>query len=156
MLGNRSFAGMLLLMLAVSSYAQTITVTNDQGLAFGSFSQTSNTGGTVTVSNNGARSSTGAVLLVSSTCFASIFTIATDNLSPLTITIDQPSATLSGSNGGSMALQIGTSNPASPVVSVGSPVEVFIGGTLTLAGTAANPPGIYTGNVLITFTVNNE
>jgi hypothetical protein len=134
--------------------SQNIEVTNDQGLAFGSFCQFNDSGGTATVSNAGVRSSTGAIILLSSTFFHSIFTITTDDPSPVQVNIDQPVATLSGSNGGSISLQL--DQASSPSVSAGSPAEVYIGGTLTLGPQASNPPGHYTGDVLVTFTVNNE
>lgn len=138
--------------------SQTISVTTDQGLGFGSFSQTSDLGGTVTISNTGARSSTGSVTLLesSSAYFYSIFTITTDSATPVMVTIDEPTATLTGSNGGSMSLQMGISDPGSPTVSAGSPAEVHIGGTLTLGASSENPPGTYSGDVLITFTINNQ
>ncbi|HTE29596.1 MAG TPA: DUF4402 domain-containing protein, partial [Chryseolinea sp.] len=62
--------------------------------------------------------------------------------------------TLTGSNGGSMMLGIGSSDPASPFSIVNpSPgrTSINIGGTLTVGNLVANPPGIYTGNFYITF-----
>jgi hypothetical protein len=147
-------AVLFLSIIAVS--AQTITVTNDQGLAFGNFWQAGNSGGTVTLSNTGARSSTGDVVLLNSTFFHSIFNITTESLSPVSITVDQPTAILSGSNGGSMTLEIGPPSPASPSVSALSPVQVSLGGTLTIGSRSNNPPGTYSGDVMITFTVNNQ
>jgi hypothetical protein len=137
-------------------FQENISVVNDQGLSFGRFWQANDVGGSVSVSNTGVRTSTAGVGLVASTFFYSIFTITTQSTSALMITIDQPNAILYGSNGGSMSLQIGPSNPLSPSVVSGSPTQVFIGGTLSVGSRASNPPGNYTGEVLITFTVNNE
>lgn len=144
------------LLIFGTARSQTIDVTNDQGLAFGSFCQLNDNGGTATVSNAGVRSSTGDIILLSSTFFYSIFTITTDHPSPVEVNIDQPVAILSGSNGGSISLQLDQALPFSPSVSSGSPAEVYIGGTLTLGPQASNPPGHYTGDVLVTFTVNIE
>lgn len=150
----------LILFISVvqTALSQTISVTTDQGLGFGGFSQTSDLGGTITISNTGNRSSTGSVILLESgsVYFYSIFTITTESTSALTITIDQPTASLTGSNGGTISLQMGVSDPESPTVSLGSPAEVHIGGTLTLGASGDNPPGNYSGDVLITFTVNNQ
>lgn len=137
-------------------WAQSITATNDQGLGFGDFTQTADPGGTITISNTGVRSATGNVVLLGSTYFYAIFSITTDSATPVTVTIDQPTATLSGSNGGTMSLQIGIADPQSPSVSQMAPAEVHIGGTITLGTRLENPPGSYSGNVLITFTVNNQ
>ena len=138
--------------------AQTIAVTSEQGLSFGDFTPINDLGGTVSISNAGVRSSTGSISLIgsSSAFFYSIFTITTDSTTPVTVTINEPTGILSGSNGGTISLTLGVSDPEAPSVSSVSPAEVHIGGTLTLGSRAENPPGTYDGNVLITFTINNE
>ena len=142
--------------MVVLVQAQTIVVTNDQGLGFGSFSQTGDAGGTVAISNTGTRTATGDVVLISSSYFYSIFTITSTSATPLTVTIDQPTAQLTDGNGNSISLQLGVSEPESPQVSSAETAEVHIGGTLTLGTRAQTPPGTYSGEVLITFTENNQ
>lgn len=155
---SKVFAFIFCFSLLSAGTAQTIAVTSEQGLSFGDFTQTSDLGGTVSISNTGARSSTGSITLIgsSSASFYSIFSITTDSATPVTVTINEPTAILSGSNGGTMSLTLGVSDPEAPSVSSVSPAEVHIGGTLTLGSRAESPPGTYAGNVLITFTINNQ
>jgi hypothetical protein len=52
-----------------------------------------------------------------------------------------------------MTLSIDSSNPISPFVSTVNfnvPIPLYIGGTLTVGNSAANPPGSYTGIFYVT------
>ena len=125
-----------------------------RNLQFGVFAQ-GGSGGTITVSNSGVRSATGSIILINQggSFFQSIIDVEAAPGSLISIT-NGPNATLTGSNGGTVTLAIGNSNPASPFnTSVSPPARtpVNIGGTLTIGNPAASPPGIYTGVFYITF-----
>ena len=151
--------------MSISSFAQNptdslppdpgaIAVHTIQNMSFGAFSHGSS-GGTVTISNAGARTSTGDVILLNLgvAYFHSIFEIDASQGSIVSI-MNGPNAILTGSNGGSISLEIGSSSPASPFVTVvpqPARTQVNIGGKLTIGSPAANPPGTYTGTFYITF-----
>jgi len=136
--------------------SQPIEITNNQDIYFGIFSQYDDVGGTVIVSNTGSRSSTGNIILIGSTFSYASFTITTDSTNLFSLEIDKPTINLSGSNGGSMSLQIGTANPEFPSVVNGSPATVYIGGTLTVGTRSTNPSGAYSKNYILTFNVHYE
>lgn len=138
-------------------YSQIQSVTTVQNLSFGAFTQGSN-GGTITVSNDGSRSAAGTVipLNLGQSFFQAIFEVEAPEGTVISI-LSSPDVTLTGTNGGSMNLQLGTTNPVSPFISTVPPpgkTQVHIGGTLTVGNTTASPPGSYTGSFYITF--NNE
>jgi hypothetical protein len=125
-----------------------------QNLAFGAFYH-GNTGGTVMIASDGSRSATGDIVLLNLgiSYFNAIFEIEAPPGSIVSI-LNGPDATLSGSNGGSMTLSIGSSTPATPFITTLQPpsrTQVNIGGTLTIGNNAASPPGSYTGTFYITF-----
>ena len=131
-----------------------ISVYTVQNMAFGGFS-TANAGGTVVLSTSGTRSTTGSVvpLNLGISYYQAIFEILGPVGTIITI-LNGPDATLTGSNGGSMTLTIGASNPASPFTTTVAPpgrTQVSIGGTLNVGSAAANPPGNYSGTFYITF-----
>ena len=136
--------------------AQPIEVTNTQNLNFGFFCQTDNTGGTVTVSNTGSRSATGNITLISSSYSCAAFTITTDSTNQFSLQISQPEIDISGSNGGSMLLQIGSSNPEFPTIATGQPATIYLGGTLNVDSRSENPAGTYSGNYLLYFNFYYE
>lgn len=131
-----------------------LTVYTVQNMSFGAFTNGS-TGGTVSISTNGTRSVTGNVVLLNlgTQYFQAIFDIDAPQGSIVSI-LNGSDATLTGSNGGSMSMQIGGSDPPSPFITVVSQparTQVNIGGLLTVGSSAANPPGTYTGTFYITF-----
>ena len=131
-----------------------LSVVTVQNMSFGAFSH-GNLGGTVVVSNNGTRSATGDVVALSLgiSYFQAIFEIDAPYGSIISI-LNGPNATLTGSGGGSMSLQIGASDPAGPfATTVYQPqrTQVNVGGTLTVQGSTGSPPGSYTGTFYITF-----
>jgi hypothetical protein len=128
-----------------------------QNLSFGAFYH-GNTGGTVIIESDGSRSTTGDIVALNLgiTYFNAIFEIEAPPGTIVSI-LNGPDATLTGSNGGSMTLSIGTSSPVAPFSTTLSPpsrTQVNIGGTLTVGNNTASPPGSYTGTFYITF--NNE
>jgi hypothetical protein len=146
-----------LCLCSLSSFSQISSGTSVQNLCFGAFSQGS-IGGTVIISASGSRSVTGSVVPLNLGV----------NYSPAIFEIEAPegtivsimkggNVTLTGSNGGSMMLQIGNSDPPSPfAISVPPPgkTRINFGGTLTIGSLTQNPPGSYSGTFSITF--NNE
>lgn len=131
-----------------------ISVYTVQNISFGAFTGGSS-GGTVIISTSGTRSVTGDVVALNlgTSYFQSIFEIDAPQGTVISIT-NGPNAVLTGSNGGTMSMQIGASNPASPLITTAiQPLRtaVSIGGTLTVGNAAANPPGAYNGTFYITF-----
>jgi hypothetical protein len=125
-----------------------------RNLSFGAFSH-GVSGGNVIISNSGTRSATGDIIPLNMGVqyFHAIFEIDAPQGSIISM-LNGPNATLSGSNGGSISLQIGSSDPPSPfIITVPQPVrtQVNIGGTLVVGSPASNPPGTYTGTFYITF-----
>jgi len=160
---KRSVFVLVLAVISITSFAQTdslppdpgaISVYTIQNLNFGAFSHGSS-GGTVSISNTGTRSVTGDVipLNLGVLFFHAIFEIDAPTGTIISI-MNGADATLTGSNGGSISLHIGNSDPLSPfVTTIPQPgrTAVAIGGALTIGGPVANPPGTYTGTFYITF-----
>jgi len=131
-----------------------VSVTVTQNLGFGAFTHGA-VGGTVTISSVGARSSTGDVILLN---LGYSFSTATYRLvaNPGTVIslLNGADVPLPGSNGGSLTLHIGNSNPVSPFIITTIPPAftlLNIGGTLTVGNPASNPPGNFSGTFFITF-----
>lgn len=125
-----------------------------QGLIFGAFYQ-GISGGTVIIYPDGSRSVTGSVVQASLGFPFSPGIIEVDaNAGTLITIMNGPDVMLTGSNGGFMMLHIGTASTGSPFIATAvSPArtQVRIGGTLTVGGPLANPPGAYSGLFSITF-----
>ena len=130
-----------------------VDVTVVQNLGFGAFAQGA-AGGTVTVNSAGLRSSSGDIILLN---LGYLFTAASyrlvGNAGTVISILNGPDVTLPGSNGGSMTLHIGASDPASPFVLTTVPPAFTImnvGGTLTVGNPGSNPPGNYSGTFDVT------
>lgn len=124
-----------------------------QGLSFGAFYHGA-AGGTITINPAGARSSTGDVVLLGLgyPFSAALFQVRASAGTVIAI-LNSPDVLIFGIPSGSMNLHIGSSNPTSPFVSTVPytiPIPLYIGGTLTVGNSAANPPGSYTGTFDIT------
>jgi hypothetical protein len=131
-----------------------VTFNSSQPLAFGAFTP-GISGGTVIISPDGSRSSTGDIVLFSLgyPYTAAMFYVRANPGTVISI-LNTPPVTLTGSGGGSMSLQAGGSLPASPFVTTlpwPQQTTVLIGGTLTAGNIASNPPGTYTGSFIVTF-----
>mgnify|MGYP001768292545 CR=1 FL=1 len=120
-----------------------------QNMAFGAFAP-GVSGGTVSLTPQGMRYSTGSIILVD---FGYLYYPAIIELSgnPGTILhlVNGPDATLTGSNGGYLTMTIGQSLPGDPIILNADPPavnQVRIGGTLTVGSIGANPAGFYTGS----------
>lgn len=122
----------------------TLTTQSLQSLNFGPFAITGSGGGTVTVSNSGGRTQSGDVMLVGSGWAYGIFTVEAPVGTSLYL-MNSPTATLTGSNGGSMTMTLGQTYPVLPFVSTSAVTEFHVGGTLTVGTAAQNPPGSYSG-----------
>lgn len=124
-----------------------------QTLSFGAFYH-GTLGGSVIIDPSGARSSTGDVVLLglSYPYSAAMFEVHAHAGTIIAI-LNGPDVPLTGSPAGSMNLHIGSSNPSSPFVSnvhFNVAIPLYIGGTLTVGNSIANPPGSYTGTFEIT------
>ena len=135
---------------------RSITVAATKALHFGTFALTGGAGGTVVVDWNGTRSATGSIGLLSAAPVAqpAIFEIKLCQGRNVIISFD-PTVTLTGSDGGSLVLNLGPTEK-------GGNGAVFatdgncnfvsllrVGGSLNVPGTAI--PGVYTGTFFITF-----
>ena len=158
-----AIVGVLLsaLLFGNSAYAQqhpprpfSIYTTPAQGLFFGAFYH-GNAGGTVIIFPDGSRSTTGDVIQASLGFQFSPAIIEVEAAAGTRINIMNGSnSTLTGSNGGFMTLQVGTSDPAVPFIITSSPparTQVRIGGTLSVGNSLANPVGAYSGQFNVTF-----
>jgi len=131
-----------------------IKVTTFQNLSFGAFFQ-GVAGGSVIIYPNGSRSVTGDVIQASLgfSYYPAIFEVEA-NPGSLMIIQKGPDVLLPGSNGGSMTLHIGDTDPASPFINTLTPpgkTQVRVGATLLVGSPLANPVGSYSGSFLITF-----
>lgn len=131
-----------------------VFVNTAQPLSFGAFFQ-GVTGGSVIVYPDGTRSTTGDIIGAN---MGYTFTPALFEVEGLPGTLvsilNGPDVNLSGSNGGSMTLHIGSSAPVSPFVITSNPPSrtiISVGGTLTVGPPAVNPSGAYSGTFNIIF-----
>jgi hypothetical protein len=143
----------LLLLLALPAHAaDNVPVLMPAGdLALGRFIAAG--GGTVVVTHDGLRSSTGVILLPGGTVSAAAFDLGETGLgqAPDWTTITLPSSATLDSDGASMTLTAFTSNQAGTFS--GSPLpQLTVGATLNV--NPNQPPGTYTGRFSV--TVNYE
>lgn len=131
-----------------------VSVYLDQELSFGAFS-TGVSGGTVIIYADGTRSATGSVVLVNMgyLYFPAIFSVETNPGNIISI-LYGGDAILTGNNGGTLTVQLSDPDPPSPFVTTAVPpgrTQIYIGATLLVGNTFANPPGTYTGTVSVIF-----
>jgi Domain of unknown function (DUF4402) len=124
-----------------------------QILRFGAF-YLGASGGTVIIAPAGTRTSTGDVVLLGMgfPFSAALFEVHAQRGTVVGILLE-PSVTLTGTPSGSMTLHIDSSNPTSPFVSTVNfniAIPLYVGGTLTVGNSFANPPGSYTGTFYVT------
>jgi len=152
------FSSMVLTFLCFSASAQEepprpLQVTTFQNLSFGAVIQ-GTVGGTVIMDPQGSRSLTGDLIPVNMgyTYYPAIFEIRAIPGCLITI-VNGPDITMNGP-GGTLTMHIGASIPTSPFVNTknpSSPIQVRIGGTLTVSNSMANPAGNYIGTFTVTF-----
>ena len=148
-IGVASIAALALLAApARHALAQQLTLSNTRGLDFGRF--VAGAGGTVILAPNGARSRTGAVVLLNSPTVgqASFNAIRSNgNKSAVIITIPANGSIRLNSGTNSMAVNNFVSTPAS-TGSVQTPMTMSVGATLVVAPNQA--PGTYSGTFNVT------
>jgi len=152
-------AGFIIFFAHAPAYSQEmpprpITVNLLQNLNFGAF-YTGAAGGTVVIQPSGFRTSTGNIILVTLgfLYYPAIFGLQGNPGSIIHI-LNGPDAILTGSNGGSMTLHLGDSQPASPVILNMAPpsqTQIRIGGILVVGNPLVNPVGNYIGTFSIMF-----
>jgi hypothetical protein len=131
-----------------------IYVNPSQGLMFGAFFQGAS-GGTVIIYPNGSRAVTGDVIQANlGFAFSPAIIEVGANPGTLVSILNGADALLTGSNGGSATLHIGTASTGTPFITTATPparTQIRIGGTLTIGSPLANPAGAYNGTFSITF-----
>ena len=152
------FSSVVLLFFCFSVSAQEqpprpLQITTFQNLSFGAIIQGA-IGGTLTIDPQGSPSVTGDLILVNMgyTRAPAIFEIRAIPGSLITI-VNGPDITMTGP-GGTLKMHVGASIPTSPFVNTRdllSPIQVRIGGTLTVSNSMANPAGNYIGTFTVTF-----
>ena len=124
-----------------------------QPLAFGAFSPGAS-GGTITVTPAGTRSSSGSVVLLSlGYAYNPAMFYVRANPGTVLSVLATPPVTLTGSGGGTITLQTSGTLPASPFVTTlpwPQQTTLLMGGILTVGNIASNPPGTYTGTFTVT------
>lgn len=147
---------LFILMFSMPLNAQ-VTLRIDQGLNFGSL-YPAGSGGTVTISDDGVRSSTGSIVLFPSAYNVCSFTLSTPrrNRYYFVFNLDiQSPITMTRTGGGSMTLYLNTNGSNSGwSVTQRSPVTLYMGGTLNVGSVSTNPPGDYSGSFSITAHYN--
>jgi Domain of unknown function (DUF4402) len=131
-----------------------VTVSTLQHLNFGTIIPSGSSGGSVTVDNNGIRSSLGQIILppVGTFCSPALFEVTA--LRGTLITIVTSPATLTGSAGGTLSLTLETPSTGTPFVARSITTDVYIGGTLNVGSLIANPSGFYSGTFTVSFIQN--
>ena len=146
--GGGLFVAACLLLAAQYASAQQIVLTNSRSLDFGRF--VARTGGTITVSPTGARSSTGAVLLLNSpSAGAASFIVKKSNSGAtnksVIITLPANGGTRLSSGTNNMPLSAFVTSPSTILTVPNGGVTLLMGATLTVA--ANQPRGTYTGAI---------
>ncbi len=132
-----------------------ITVNHSQPLAFGAFTPGA-AGGSVTVSPDGSsRTSTGTVITLNlGMLYTPAMFYVRANPGTVISLLTGSLSTLTGSNGGSLSLQLDDTFPASPLVTMvpyQQQTTVLVGGTLFVGNIGSNPAGNYGGTIDVTF-----
>jgi hypothetical protein len=151
----QTFFSCLFLFGILSVQAQVSSVSVIQGLNFGTF-HADHGGGNITINPAGERSFTGNFILINQGRYYSAATIEIEAVEGTVINIITPqNVELTGSNGGSMNLQIGESDRGDSFIMDGNPsgkTLINIGGRLKLGSSNTRPPGKYSGEFYIMFS----
>jgi len=130
-----------------------IQVFSIQQLSFGDF-YPGTSGGTLNVSPEGVRTSSGSVVLFGGASFPAIYEVQLIPGRLVQILIGPPSQLMRVGGSGSLTLDVGpTDKGTSFVTSGGHPFRnpVQVGGTLYIGNLSSNPPGEYEGSFSVTF-----
>lgn len=135
-----------------------VRVTTIADLAFGAFYQGAS-GGSVVVNTSNGRSPSGDVILFGGAgATTAVFRIQGDRGTQVNLLLGSAVTLTRSGGGGSMQLQIGPTNPTSPLFLSGIQptitLDLYVGGTLTVGAPASNPPGSYSGTFTIIFNQN--
>lgn len=156
----------LCLFFSVPSIAQempptpvVVEVSTSRFLNFGSFTLPTGAGvGSIHVDSNSNRIFSGDILLLNGQPVTSaLFDVYANPGTLINIMPTQANFTLTGTNGGSMLVEIDVNTDLSTgstfitTANSNSPNEVYIGGTLKVGNITANPPGQYNGVITINF-----
>ncbi len=124
-----------------------------QGLSFGDFT-TGSSGGSVIISPEGFRTSTGTVLLMGGNFNQAIFEIKLIPGRLVQVVLGPQIELMRMGGGGSMTMQVGPADKG-PSFVTNAPHPFFntvnVGGTLNVGTSASNPPGNYEGQFNVTF-----
>lgn len=132
-------------------FGGTVSIARVQGLSFGKFASLN--GGTVSVSPNGTRTTTGTVILVSSgQGSAATFDVSADPGGMYTISLPSNGTVSLSSNGNTMAVNDFVSLPSGVGDCTNGISTLLIGATLVVG--ANQPAGTYTGVYSVTVTYN--
>ena len=132
----------------------TIYANPAQGMIFGAFFQGAS-GGTVILYPDGSRAATGSLILANLgyPYSPAIFEVDANPGTVVSI-LNGPDITLTGSNGGSIGMHLGSASTGSLFTTTAVPpgrTQVRIGATLTVGSPLANPSGSYSGSFYVTF-----
>jgi hypothetical protein len=137
-----------LLLAAYGASAQQVVLTASRSLDFGRF--VARTGGTITVSPSGTRSTTGAVVLLNSpSAGPAVFNVsknnggATNKVVAITLPANGGTSLSNGTN--SMPLSTFVTSPATILTVPNGGVTLSVGATMTVS--ANQPRGNYTGSI---------
>ena len=138
-----------------NSGGRPLRATTRENFQFGAFAVGA-TGGQLQLSPAGVRTATGTVVPLNLGLPVSSLLIEIRADDGTIISVLMNNVQLTGSNGGSMTLSMGNTNPVSPFVfpNIHPPkLDLFIGGNLTVGNTQSVPPGNYFGTLYVTFMV---
>lgn len=143
--GNASAQSPTAQMIVRAEVYKAITLTKQSELEFGKLAVGLN-GGSVTISNDGLRTKTGDIALVSSTSNAALIRIEAEGNMPITITMDNSVFLNDGSNH-ELQLTLSASEPIGEYINLDQSgiLPVNIGGTVQIP--QGSPVGTYTGTV---------
>jgi hypothetical protein len=128
-----------------------LSVYLEQGLNFGAFAQ-GVAGGTIYVYTDGSRSVAGDIIMLNLGFLVSPIIFLVDaNLGTIVSILPVSEVTLTGSNGGTLILHIGDTDPVLPFITTTLQTQIRMGGALTVGNPGANPPGAYSGSFSVTF-----
>ena len=142
----------------LSAQPNRLTITVTQGINFGTFCPYGS-GGTVTLSDEGARTSSQNIVLMNSTYNVCIFKISTNSIWwsywVNNVTVQSPISLRRNGGGGTLTLNLDTDGLDEGFsVSRNHPVTWYMGGTLTVRSISLNPAGTYSGSFSITAHYN--